>query len=121
MTSSAFVHLPNVIVRCINDCGGYLAVQDGRYARVDSQEDATRFTSDTKAWQATMAAGWGNVPPPNHVPHDIPFGVSRTLRCDGRGAGDCAEARAYRETIVCLICRVKGWRLPPDDPSGQRA
>jgi hypothetical protein len=119
--TAGFVHVPNVLVRCINDCGGYLAVRDGRYARVESQKTATRFDSETKAWQAAMAAGWSDVAPADHIPHDIPFGASGSIRCDGSGVGDCPEARASREAIVCLICRVEGWRVPTGDRSGQRA
>lgn len=118
---SAYVTLPNILVRCINDCGGYLAVRDGRFARVDSEEDATRFVSETKGWQAAMAAGWGNVAPADHAPHDHPFGANGTIRCDGSGVGDCAQARASREAIVCLFCRVQGWRIQADDPSRERA
>jgi hypothetical protein len=119
--TDAFVHLPNVLVRCINDCGGYLAVRGGQFVRTEGQEAATRFVSDTKGWQASMEAAWGNVPPPDHTPHDQPFGPNGTMRCDGGGVGDCAEARAYRNAIVCPPCRATGWRLPTDDPSLGRA
>ena len=104
--TDGFIHLPNVLVRCINNCGGYLAARDGEFLRVDNQEAATRFVSETKGWQASMAAGWGNVAPPDHVPHDRPFGIDGSITCDGSGVGDCSEARAYRNAIVCSPCRV---------------
>jgi hypothetical protein len=115
--TDGFVHLPNVLVRCINDCGGYLAVRDGEYVRVDDQDEATRFVSETGGWQASMEAGWGNMPPPGHQPHDRPFGTGGRITCDGSGVGDCTEARAYRNSIVCPGCRASGWRLT-QKPSG---
>lgn len=121
MTHRAFVHLPNVLVRCINDCGGYLAVREGEFVRVDDEDDATRFTTESKGWQASMEAGWGNVAPPEHKPHHRPFGRDGQIVCDARGVSDCEEARAYKEAIVCLGCRAAGWRLSQEDPSGDHA
>lgn len=119
---NAYVCLPNVLVRCVNDCGGYLAKRDGEFARVQGQEDAARFEGESKGWQASMAAGWGNVVPPDHVPHRRLYGPNgRILLCDGGGAGDCEEVRAAKFAIVCPDCRADGWRLTQDPAGASRA
>jgi len=88
---------------------------------VEGPDQATRFESETRGWQAAMQAGWANVAPPDHAPHDRPFGPDRTITCDGSGAGDCTEVRAYKNAIVCTGCRASGWKPGTEDRPGRRA
>ena len=119
IASGPYVHLPNVLVRCTNGCGCYLGKRGDAYVSVDDQDEAHRFTNETEAWQASMAAGWANVAPPDHPEHvHGPYGVgANTFRRTTNGAGDCAEVHAYKNTTVCAGCRAAGWMPDAQDPT----
>jgi len=92
------------LVFCGAGCGAWLSGGTQAWTSSTDRKDAAPFANQDKAWQAAMAAGWANVPLPNHDPHQI-----NRWTCDGSGVGDCSEVRAYKDATVCPACRAGGW------------
>jgi hypothetical protein len=99
-------------VYCSADCGHYLAGSGDSWVYTTVAERASTFPDGDKAWEAAMAAGWANVPLPDHDAHEHgPYGpMQRMFACMQDGVGDCAEVRAYKSATVCPECRRAGWR-----------
>lgn len=100
-------------ISCEAECGAYLAGEEGSWFATPHKRYAATFPTQSRAWQAAMAAKWADVPLPGHDPHmHGPYGQGEyTFYCRQNGAGDCQEVREYKEAIMCPACRDAG-RFP---------
>jgi hypothetical protein len=100
----AYEHVSYWLVFCGAGCGAWLSGQANDWSSSKDRVYAAPFADQDKAWQAAMAAGWVNVPLPDHEPHPISW-----WQCNGNGTGDCSKVRSYKNATVCPACRASGW------------